>query len=69
MSTMSDDLIQQLFYNGSVGHIALSQLEMKTQVIVNFNTEYSTDLYQEQSNPSEDLSPPTLPSLVSNHSK
>ena len=65
--TTSDDLTQQLFCNGSIGHIAHSQPEMETCIIVNFNAEYSTDPYQQQINLPDGLSPPTPPSLVSNH--
>ena len=61
----SDGLTQQPLYDGSSGHIALSHLEMEMRVIVNFSTEYSTDLYQQQINIPEDPSPLTLPSLVS----
>ena len=38
-------------------YIALNQLEMETQVIVNFNTEYSVDLYRQQIDLPEDLTP------------
>ena len=61
----SDGLTQQLLYDGSSGQVALSQLEMEMRVIVNFNTEYSTDLYQQQITLPEDPSPLSLPSLVS----
>ena len=67
--TTSDDLIQQLFYDGSIGHIAHRQPKMETWVVVNVNTEFSTDLHQQQIDLPNDLSPPILPSLVSNHSK
>ena len=60
----SDDLIQQPLYDGSSGQISLSQLENKTWITVNFNTEYSTEWYQQQSDSPKDFLPPTLPSLV-----
>ena len=63
--TTSDDLTQQPLCDGSSGQIALSQPEMEMRVIVNFNTEYATELYQQQIYLPEDLSPLTLPSLVS----
>ena len=63
--TTSDDLTQQSLYDDSSGQIALSQLEMEMWVIVNFNIEYSINLYQQQIYLPEDLSPLTLPSLVS----
>ena len=66
--TTSDVLAPQPLHDGSSGQNVFSQLEMKTQVIVNFNTECSTDLYRQQSDLPEDLSPPTLVFLVSNHS-
>ena len=66
--TTSDDLTLQPFYDGSSGWIAFSQLEMERKVIVNFNTDYSTDMYQQQNDLPEDLSPHTLLSLVSNRS-
>ena len=62
----SDDLAQQPLYDGS-GQVAFSQLEMETQVIINFNTEYFSDVYQQQSDLPEHSSLPELPSLVSNH--
>ena len=61
----SDDLTQQHLYDGSSGQIAFSQLEIEMQVIINFNTEYSTELYQQWSDLLEDFSSPTLSSLVS----
>ena len=62
-----DDLVQQPLYDDSSGQVAFSQLEMETQVIINFNTEYFSDVYQQHSDLPEDSSLPALPSLVSNH--
>ena len=64
----SDDLTLQPLYDGSSGWIAFSQPKIETQGFVNFNTEYYTDLYQQQSDLQENLSPHKLSSLVSKHS-
>ena len=62
---MTSDGLTQPLYDGSSGQITLSQLKMEMRVIGNFNTEYSTDLYQQQINLLEDPSPLTSPPLVS----
>ena len=64
----SDELTQQPLYDGSSGQIAFSQPKIEMRVIINFNTEYSTELYQQWSDLLEDFSSHMLPSLVSSWS-
>ena len=67
--TTSDNPYQQPLYDDSGGHtILLSQLVMETQAIVSFTAELSSDLYHQQSNPSDDCLTPPIQPLVCNYS-
>ena len=65
-----DDAHWQPLYSDSSGQaIPLNQLEMATHAITSFSTEFTSDWYQQQSNPSDGpLSPPVPPLVCCNSS-